>query len=221
MTPVSVGSERRVEAPHPGPLIRRDYIDVLGLTVEDIAAHLGVDAEPLRGMLAGTRTIDVATAVRLSRALQLPAERIMRMQLRHDFAEARDRENLNAVGVLVARDVQSFPDIYVRGRLARANDPSGEGSLFFQQQLSGPVAGDAYAGLHALWRGDRLRVYDTTGAPIWTGPVLTDLDGRVLLPYVRTDVWLDWFGQGRTADLWIGPDHEAFFERMEATKPSA
>lgn len=70
--------------------------------------------------------------------------------------------------------------------------------------------------LHALWRGDRLRVYESNGTPIWHGLVLTDLDGRVLIPFVRTDVWRQWFAQGRPADLWIGPKHASCFERMHA-----
>ena len=217
MTTTRAESERRIEAPHPGPLIKRDYLDVLGIAVADVARHAGIDIEALSEMLAGERSIDVDAAIRIARALQLPAERIMRMQIRRDFADARLDSDANAVAVLVPDRPPIFPETFVRGRLARASESTGDGSLFFQETLSNPVEGDAYAGMHALWRGDLLRVYDTEERPIWTGPVLADFDGRVLLPYVRTEVWVGWFAERRRADLHFGPEHAAFFERMAAS----
>lgn len=216
MTPIRVGSERRVEAPHPGPLIKRDYVDAVGLSVDRLAAHAGLDALRLNAMFDGTASFDVDAAIRLSRALQLPAERIMRMQIRRDFAMARDRHDGETIDVFVPGDVLPFGESYVSGRLARASDGGTDASLYFQQTLDTRHSEDAYAGMHALWRGDRLRVYGDDGHALWVGPVLTDFDGHVFLPFARTETWLAWFAQGRPADLAFGDEHAAFFERMRA-----
>lgn len=215
MTPIRVDSERRVEAPHPGPQIKRDYVDALGLTVSELATHVGLEVERLTAMLAGTRSLDVEATIRISRALQLPAERIMRMQMRRDFADARSSEVGSTIEVFVPRQIAAFPQTFVPGRLARAND-AGDGSFFFQQTLEGPVVGDSYAGLHALWRGDLLRVYEPAGGVLWHGPVLTDFDGHVQLPYVRAETWIAWFVAGHRADIHFGAEHAEFFERMDA-----
>ncbi len=216
MTPIRVGSERRVEAPHPGPLIKRDYVDAMGLAVDQLAAHAGLDAGRLSAMFDGTASFDVDAAIRLSRALQLPAERIMRMQNRRDFAMARERHDGEAIDVFVPEDAAAFGEPFVSGRLARASDGGTDASLYFQQTLDIHRTEDKYAGMHALWRGDRLRVHDDDGHALWVGPVLTDFDGHVFLPFARTDTWLAWFAQGRAADLAFGDEHAAFFERMGA-----
>ena len=79
------------------------------------------------------------------------------------------------------------------------------------------VALDPYRGLQSLWVGDRLRVYGANGRPIWTGPILGSLDGRMLLPYVRFQTWAEWFSSGLRADLALGPKHRLFLERLRGT----
>lgn len=59
MTPVGVGNERRGDAPHPGPLIKREYVDALGIAMRDLAAHIDMSVERLEAMLDGSRSIDV------------------------------------------------------------------------------------------------------------------------------------------------------------------
>ncbi len=76
------------------------------------------------------------------------------------------------------------------------------------------MPGDQYAGLHALWRGDRLRIYTKTDEVRWTGPVLQNLDGGLFLPYAEPLEWRQWFEAGNRADLALGDDHRAFFQRM-------
>lgn len=175
-----------------------------------------MDAGRLSAMLAGELSLDVDASLRIARALQLPAERLMRMQLRHDFGIARRDASLERVGILADRAPQPFPETFLRGRLGSSNDASGEASLFFQETRERKVVGDRYAGLHALWRGDRLRIHAADGATIWTGPVLHDLDGRIFLPFVAATDWQEWFAAGLHAELAFGFDHAAFFERMES-----
>lgn len=211
---MGVGIERRVAAPHPGPIIQRDFLDALGFGVAQLAGQLGMDAERLAEMLAGRISFDVETAVRLSRALQISAERIMQMQLRCDFLLAREIAPIQAVSVLEPPRAPEFPESFLQGRLGRTGDDrTGDVSLFFQEDVA-PRVGDDYAGFHALWRGDRLRIYDPNGIVLWVGPILQNLDGHILLPFVRALEWPAWFGAGYRADLAVGPEHAAFFERM-------
>jgi hypothetical protein len=165
-------------------------------------------------MLDGRLSIDVDAAIRLGRGLQLPAERIMQMQLRADFASLRPAGGFGKVGVVRRETAFPFPEAgFLTGRLGQTTDDATGGSYFFQQDVA-PIEGDRYAGLHALWRGDGLRVYGDGDQVLWTGPVLQNLDGRTLLPFVQPNEWTSWFAEGRRADLAIGPDHAEFFARM-------
>jgi len=215
MSSTEASIERRLVAPHPGPTIKRDYIDVLSLDVATVASQIAMDPARLEAMLAGTISIDVDAAIRLARALQLPAERIMQMQIRADFAAARATSDYVRVGIVRRGAAFPFPEAgFLRGRLGRTSEEvTGNASFFFQEDVE-TAEGDDYAGLHALWRGDLLRVFDAAGADIWTGPVLQNLDGRTLLPFVAASEWQTWFAEGRRADLAVGPDHAEFFARM-------
>ncbi|MDQ2857880.1 MAG: HigA family addiction module antitoxin [Candidatus Eremiobacteraeota bacterium] len=213
--PIDVAAERRAAAPHPGPIIKRDYLDVLGVDAVSLARQIDMDAASLGAMLAGRQSIDVDAAVRIARALQLPAEQIMRMQVQCDFAAVREARARDILPIVSPTLPQTFPNVFIRGRLACASDDSrSEASYFFQQSLERRVTGDAYAGLHALWRGDQLRVYDSQERVFWIGPVLHDFDGRVLLPFRPAQEWRGWFLDSYSADLAFGEEHAAFFESM-------
>ncbi len=214
-----MGAERRVPAPHPGPVIREEYLAPLRLTVAAVAARTGIDERFLSEILAGTRSFDVESAVRVARALQLPADKIMQMQVKHDFAVVRRTVDLQAVPVLERADIEtSFPSgDFMRGRLARMrDDAAAEPAAYFQQDVEAGQR-DEYLGVHALWCGDRLRIYDPADAQVlWVGPILQNLDGRMLLPYARPEEWRTWFADAYRADLAFGSEHLAFFARMHA-----
>jgi addiction module HigA family antidote len=213
---MSLFTERRAAAPHPGPLIVRQLLDPLGISVEALAEQIEMSADRLGAMLDGRSSIDVETAVRLARCLQVPGERVMQMQVRFDFAAARAISGLEKLKILRPPETPAFPESgFLHGHLGQAaDDAPGDDSLYFQEDVTRLVPGDHYAGLHALWQGDRLRVYGPDGEPIWTGPLLQNIDGRMLLPFVRSSEWLSWFSGNFRADLAIGPEHTAFFERM-------
>ncbi len=182
----------------------------------EFAKTLGVDPAAFEAILDGRASFDVSLAVRLARALQLPAERLMQMQLKWDFARARVEPSLGAVPLWRDGDA-AFPAHFLVGHLGRAADTTADdSSIYFQQDVPpGARGGDRYAGLHALWRGDRIRVYDERRAELWSGPILQNLDGRPLLPGVRPDEWRRWFGLGLRADLAFGQEHNAFMEMMD------
>ncbi len=216
---IKVGADRRAPAPHPGPVIREEYVEPLELSVAALCANAGMDPQRFAEMLAGRRSFDVEYAVRVGRALQLPADKIMHMQLKHDFAAARRTIDLKQIGLLEAQKPPSFPDAgFLPGRLGRLrDDAAADTSAYFKQDLESRYGDEEHAGVHALWRGDRLRVYDPHDETVlWTGPILQSLDGRMLLPYARQEDWHGWFADGHRADLTFGPEHLAFLERMHA-----
>ncbi len=213
----NVTSERRTAAPHPGPILKAEFFDPIGLTPKVFASKVGMDPAQLEEMLAGRSPLDVPTAIRIARTLQVPAEQIMQMQLKYEFALARNMPELRGLEAYSLRGDDAFPQSdFIVGRLARAQaEDTANGSFFFQQDLERPVPGDQYAGMHALWRGDRLRIYSPEdGSVLWIGPVLQNLDGRLLLPYAQPGDWSRWFGAGYRADLALCNDHRAFFVRM-------
>jgi addiction module HigA family antidote len=205
-------TDRRASAPHPGPRLKREYFDALEIDVAEFAEAVGVDPQRLGEMLAGRESFDVDTAIRLSRALQISADAIMRMQQRADFAVARGGTDYDRIGVLQPATPPAFPESGVlRGHLGLSVDTAGDPSYFFQEAVSGS---HEYAGLHALFRGDRLRVYRPDGTAMWTGMLVHELDGKLHLPYVAAHVWPQWFDDRLAAELAIGEEHAAFFARM-------
>lgn len=208
--------ERRNVASHPGPIILATFLEPVGIAIDDFARVVGLERATVAAILAGTAGFDVGIAVRFARALGLPAERIVKMQTAHDFARARADVSLDDVVPMPLPPGIAFDDATaIAGRLGCAGvDADGE-SYFFQQDFEGGEV-DPYAGLHALWRGDALRVFEPTGPIVWTGPVMQNLDGRMLLPFVRPSDWRPWFTRSLPAHLIFGADHLAFIEKMHA-----
>jgi len=187
----------------------RDYILPLGLDSRSFASHIGAEAAVLDAMLAGRLSIDAEMAVRISRALQLSADRIMQMQLRSDFWKARETPALQRIGPLAAPAVASFPESHLNGRLCRGDRSIGSsGAYFFIEDVKRRDERDHYAGIHALWLGDRLRIFESSDV-VWSGPILEDFDGAILLPYVTSETWRKWFATSCRADLAPGAEHTA------------
>jgi len=215
ITPINVTTDRRASAPHPGPRLKRDYFDALGIDLAAFAESVGMDHRRLGDMLAGRTTIDVDAAIRISRAFQLSADAIMRMQLRADFAVARGTTNYDRIGVVKPVTPPAFPETdFLRGRLGLSVDTAGDPSYFFQEDVTDFRRVGDYAGLHALFRGDSLRVYHSGGSILWTGMLLHGLDGKLHLPFIEAKEWPRWFDDRLIAELAIGEEHAAFFVRM-------
>jgi hypothetical protein len=166
-------------------------------------------------MLAGRQSIDVDAAIRIARAFQISADAIMRMQVRADFAVARAGTEYDRIGVLTPASQPVFPAAEsLRGHLGLSVDTAGDPSYFFQETLSGVRHAHEFAGLHALFRGDHLRIWSPAGTVLWTGMLVHGLDGKLHLPYVAAEEWPKWFDDRLAAELAIGEEHAAFFARM-------
>ena len=78
--------------PHPGEILRIDYLEPLGLTVTDAASALGVTRKTLSAVLNERAGISPAMAHRLSKALDTSPEFWTNLQTQYDLWQARETD---------------------------------------------------------------------------------------------------------------------------------
>lgn len=84
--------------PHPGRIVRQDCLAPLGLTVTEGAKILGVTRQALSNLVNGKAGVSPEMAFRLSKAFGSTPETWLRLQMNHDLAEIRQREDEIIVG---------------------------------------------------------------------------------------------------------------------------
>ena len=77
---------------HPGPWLRRTYVDHLGLTVTQVADNLGVSRQNMSALLNGRAALSPLMALRFEKAFGVKADTLMRMQVAYELAQLRLRE---------------------------------------------------------------------------------------------------------------------------------
>lgn len=81
-----VREEPRVYAPvHPGEIIDQEWLEPLGMTSYQLAQAMGVRPPRVYEIVSGKRAISADTALRLERALGLPARFWMGLQAGYDL----------------------------------------------------------------------------------------------------------------------------------------
>ena len=80
-------------AVHPGVWLREEVVDPAGLSVTDLADHIGVSRQSMSKLLNGHQGLSAEMAIRFEKAFGLKADTLMRMQSAHELAEARSRES--------------------------------------------------------------------------------------------------------------------------------
>ena len=75
---------------HPGKIIAHS-IEETGLSITDVAAHLGVTRPTLSRLINGKTGVSPEMAVRVSKAFGSTPEHWLRMQMAYDMAQMRDR----------------------------------------------------------------------------------------------------------------------------------
>lgn len=88
--------------PHPGAVLRADFLEPLGLSANALALALRVPAPRISELVRGRRGVTPDTALRLAVAFGTPAEFWMGLQAAHDLAAAR-----GADGVRIAAEVET------------------------------------------------------------------------------------------------------------------
>jgi addiction module HigA family antidote len=81
-----------VFAVHPGPWLREEVVEPLGLTVAELATHFGVSRQAMSKLLNGRVGLSADMAIRFEKAFGLNADTLCRMQTAHDLAFARRGE---------------------------------------------------------------------------------------------------------------------------------
>ena len=77
-----------IKPPHPGEIIREDYLVPLGMSVNRLAQGLGVGATRLNEVVRGKRGITADTALRLARYLGTSPEFWLNLQSLYDLRMA-------------------------------------------------------------------------------------------------------------------------------------
>jgi antitoxin HigA-1 len=80
---------RKLAPVHPGELLKETLAD-LGLSMNRVAGEIGVPANRIGAIVAGTRSITGESALRLARYFGTTPEYWMNMQARYDIEVARD-----------------------------------------------------------------------------------------------------------------------------------
>jgi addiction module HigA family antidote len=70
--------------PHPGLILKERFLDPLGISPVDLAAHIGVSPRQVRAIVRGRRGISTETAVRLGLFFGVPPAWWLDMQSRYD-----------------------------------------------------------------------------------------------------------------------------------------
>ena len=85
--------------PHPGEILREDYLEPLGLSVTETAKGLEISRKGLSAILNGRTGISPAMAVKLSRAFGTTPELWLNLQSQYDLWHAKREVSLEGVAV--------------------------------------------------------------------------------------------------------------------------
>ena len=83
--------------PHPGGIVRRQCLELLGLTVTRAAEGLGVTRQALSELLNGRTGVSVEMAIRLSKVFGSTPATWLGTQMAYDLWQARARAREIAV----------------------------------------------------------------------------------------------------------------------------
>lgn len=76
---------------HPGPWIQRSYLDHYGISVTDMAKHLGVSRQNMSAVLNGRAAMSAMMALRFEKAFGISADTLLAMQVGYDLAQVQLR----------------------------------------------------------------------------------------------------------------------------------
>ena len=85
---------------HPGDWLRTEIVAPHGLSVTDLARHLGVTRQAMSALLNGRAGLSAEMAIRFEKAFGIQAETLLRMQASHELAGARERAGMIDVAAL-------------------------------------------------------------------------------------------------------------------------
>ena len=78
----------RLQAVHPGEVLKHDFMDPFGLSATALAKAIGVTPARINEIVRGRRGITAATALRLAKYFGTDAQSWMNLQTRYELALA-------------------------------------------------------------------------------------------------------------------------------------
>ena len=83
----------RFEPPHPGDYLRKDVLPELGMTITELADHLGVTRATLSALVNGKSDLSLEMAQRLGKAFRNGTRFWVQLQVQRDiwFAEKKNK----------------------------------------------------------------------------------------------------------------------------------
>jgi antitoxin HigA-1 len=81
----------RLRNPHPGEILRREFLDEIGMSQNQLAQAIGVPGNRIHALVNGTRDITADTDLRLCRFFRLSEGYFQRLQVAYDTLEAKRR----------------------------------------------------------------------------------------------------------------------------------
>ena len=76
---------------HPGPWMHRTYLDHYGISVTEVARHVGVSRQNMSAVLNGRAAMSATMALRFEKAFGISADTLLAMQVGYDLAQVRLR----------------------------------------------------------------------------------------------------------------------------------
>jgi addiction module HigA family antidote len=89
--------------PHPGEILKEDYLVPLGLSITAAASALGVTRQALSALVNGRGGVSPEMAIRLSKALNTSPQLWLNLQQQFDLWQAQQRADEIHVESLVPR----------------------------------------------------------------------------------------------------------------------
>jgi addiction module HigA family antidote len=74
---------------HPGPWLKHEIVEPYGMTVTQVAEHLGVSRQNMSLLLNGHASLTAMMALRFEKAFGISADTMLRMQVAYDLAQVR------------------------------------------------------------------------------------------------------------------------------------
>lgn len=90
---------------HPGEILRSEFLDPLGMSVNALALALRVPAPRINDVVRGKRAISADTALRLERYFGASAQFWLNLQIAYDLRVATA-----AAGEQIAREIEPLPE---------------------------------------------------------------------------------------------------------------
>ena len=92
-------NEMTMEPSHPGEILRETVLPALGMTVKDVAAHLGVSRVALSELVNAKRSVSLDIARRLGQAFGNGARFWLALQMQYDLWHAEHSAGAGRIAV--------------------------------------------------------------------------------------------------------------------------